>query len=464
MEAVVGSGRGHAVGGGEVAGERGLIDVHESGPPLGEQPIRFAAVPGRVAKLHRQRQRLEPVEECAKRVAVVRSVVEGERVLDQNRSQPLLAGERLHGGKEGLLLGRPGVALVGEAPVQLGREGEARIVRDPPRPVARLARVRNPVEGRVDLVGVEERCQQREPVEASRRALRVDDAAPVLVGPTRGSDPDLGTEPVRFRPTSSSSAAAKSNVVRIARQPELARSGQPLVALEAQHPDAVLPVAADRALNSTLTRVPLAGTRKLILEDRKGLSGRRDGLDAHRSLRAFSIGATSIAASTRSRGSPPWRIGKPSGAVFFPAASAGKTASSDSAGPGSSRPASLPCSSFMRNGKTMFAAMSIGRPFFSAGRKTQARAAVIVGSTNCSWVVHDRLDVLDRPVLVDAADQDHVALRDRVLESLRVDGLLLARQLGAAGLGGERAGGREAAGAPRSGPHAPVPSRARRAW
>src|SRR5207249_8420934 len=57
-----------------------------------------------------------------------------------------------------------------EPAVQLGGERKARVVGDAAAPVPRLARGRNPVEGRIDFVGVKERGHHRESVEPARRS------------------------------------------------------------------------------------------------------------------------------------------------------------------------------------------------------------------------------------------------------------------------------------------------------
>src|SRR4029077_11505459 len=98
-----------------------------------------------------------------------------------------------------LLVARAGLLLVREAAEELRGEPELRVgAARAARPVGRLAPIRNPVEGRVDLVRVKERGHRGEPVEPARRTARIDDAFPVLVGPAGAAD---ANEAISHRPS-----------------------------------------------------------------------------------------------------------------------------------------------------------------------------------------------------------------------------------------------------------------------
>ncbi len=172
----------------QIAIEVRLVDVHEGDAAAGEELPGFVGVPGGVAELRRHRELTEREEEAVEPRAVLRRVVKGKGKLREDAAEPPRARERLHRLEEGLLFGGARRALVGEAAVELRGEGEPWVVLHAAGPVRRLAGRGDPVERGVDLVGVEERGHEAEPVEAPPGLLRVDDRVPVLVGPTRRAD------------------------------------------------------------------------------------------------------------------------------------------------------------------------------------------------------------------------------------------------------------------------------------
>src|SRR4030095_3128340 len=84
------------------------------------------------------------------------------------------------------------VRLVREPLIQLRREAESGASLDASHPRLGDPRVRNSVEGRVDLDGVEVLCHVGETVEPRGLARWIDDAVPVVVRPAGDSDSDHG--------------------------------------------------------------------------------------------------------------------------------------------------------------------------------------------------------------------------------------------------------------------------------
>src|SRR6266540_1332875 len=143
-------------GGSQVALQSGLVDVHEGRGALRQELQDLAVVPGRMAKLGRERVAGEALEQASQVAPVLRSVAEGHRELREDTAEAAVRRERLHRRFESFRLRLPGLALVREASEELGRKREARVPRDAPAPIASHSGIRDPVEGRVDLVRVEE--------------------------------------------------------------------------------------------------------------------------------------------------------------------------------------------------------------------------------------------------------------------------------------------------------------------
>jgi hypothetical protein len=190
MEPVIRDGCGDVVGRRERVAEAGLIDVHERGPAALKQLDGVRRVPGAVTELGGERELAEAVEQPGEELPVGGSVVKRHRKLGEDAAQPPGLDQRAHRFEEGAAVRLAGFALVRETSVELRREGEPRVVLDPPSPVPRHARRGDPVEGRIDLVGVEDRRHPGQAVETPRGLRGIDDPDPVIVGPSGGADAD----------------------------------------------------------------------------------------------------------------------------------------------------------------------------------------------------------------------------------------------------------------------------------
>src|SRR5579884_204105 len=118
----------------------------------------------------------------------------GPRKLHKQRAEPAGFEKRIDAVFEVALVLGARVALVRERFVQFGSEPESGIVSDPERPNPSGARVRRPVEARINFDGVEVLSEVSDRVEVLRLVGRIYDPFPVFVRETGRSDTDHFSE------------------------------------------------------------------------------------------------------------------------------------------------------------------------------------------------------------------------------------------------------------------------------
>src|SRR5512133_228818 len=168
-------------------GGRRAVRDHQSGAVLSQEHVALLHVPARLAEL----EAVAPLGKRRERRGQPLVVpLERRRQLPEHRPEPRRAPERLDA-----LVEAPDAAFevrqppdVRQVAARLDREHEAgRRVSDP---ALDRRDVGEPVEGRVELDGVEELCVVLEPA-LRGESFRVDALAPVGVVPARAPDPDL---------------------------------------------------------------------------------------------------------------------------------------------------------------------------------------------------------------------------------------------------------------------------------
>ena len=166
-------------------------------PRSREEARRLVGVPGRVAELDGERQSREAVQDRLQPAAVVGGRVEGERELREHGAEAASRPRAARIASRKAFSSPAPASFSCVKPRKSFAVNRNRGLAPPARRAQsrRLARVRDPVEGRVDLVRVEERGHRGEPVESAWRTARIDDAFPVLVGPAGGADANGAIRP-----------------------------------------------------------------------------------------------------------------------------------------------------------------------------------------------------------------------------------------------------------------------------
>jgi len=179
------------VGGGLDGGAGvGLVNVAERDAEFAELLEGFRGEPRDVPDFDHQGVFFEFGDDSGEPLPVFRRGRERPGELDEDCTELAGVEEGLHARSVSVDVGGiPGrLALVREAPPELGGEAEVGVVRDALEPAFGVGRWRRPVEAGVNLNAVNVAGEIGEGIEAGGLGRGIDDAFPIGVGPACGAD------------------------------------------------------------------------------------------------------------------------------------------------------------------------------------------------------------------------------------------------------------------------------------